>query len=113
MSPTLLELCQTSKVNKIIHPDNLSWQEQNPSGLRGCSFRSPLKKNQNTSPNKDYAFNTLTKLEVDLAKFMSNVRNLKVTMAAGGSPKFQNFEMPADPHNGITIYEIWGEEDSE
>ncbi|XP_047601676.1 protein FAM209-like [Lutra lutra] len=88
-------------------------KEQNPSALRGCSFRSPLKKNQNASPNKDYAFNTLTQLEMDLVKFVSKVRNLKVAMATGTGLKIQNLEVPADPHNNITIYEIWGEEDSE
>ncbi|XP_003983419.1 protein FAM209-like [Prionailurus viverrinus] len=93
--------------------DREKTKEQNPSGLRGCSFRSPLKKTQNTSPSKDYAFNTLTQLEVDLVKFVSKVRNLKVAMAAGGNSKLQNLEVPADPHNNITIYEIWGEEDSE
>ncbi|XP_058988834.1 protein FAM209-like [Mustela lutreola] len=87
--------------------------KQNPSALRGCSFRSPLRKNQNASPNKDYAFNTLTQLEMDLVKFVSKVRNLKVAMATGTGLKVQNLEVPADPHNNITIYEIWGEEDSE
>ncbi|XP_068380799.1 protein FAM209-like [Eschrichtius robustus] len=88
-------------------------KQKNPPALRGCSFRSPIKKNQNASPNKDYAFNTLTQLEMDLVKFMSKVRNLKAAMATGGNLKFQNSEVPADPHNNITIYEIWGEEDSE
>ncbi|XP_029772167.1 protein FAM209B-like [Suricata suricatta] len=88
-------------------------KEQNPSGLRGRSFRSPLKKNQSTSPSKDYAFSTLTQLEVDLVKFLSTVRNLKVIVAAGGNPKLRNLEAPAAPHNNVTIYEIWGEEDSE
>ncbi|KAF7481549.1 hypothetical protein GHT09_007192 [Marmota monax] len=88
-------------------------QEQTSTGLRGCQFRSPLKKHQNTSPSKDYAFHTLTELEKDLVKFVSKVRNLKVTMANGGNIKLQNSEMPADPHNNITIYEIWGEEESE
>ncbi|MBV99969.1 hypothetical protein ESR_05562, partial [Eschrichtius robustus] len=87
-------------------------EQKNPPALRGCSFRSPIKKNQNASPNKDYAFNTLTQLEMDLVKFMSKVRNLKAAMATGGNLKFQNSEVPADPHNNITIYEIWGEEDS-
>ncbi|XP_003787892.1 protein FAM209A [Otolemur garnettii] len=84
-----------------------------PPGLRGCSLRSPLKKNQNASPNKDYAFNTLTQLEMDLVKFVSKVRNLKVAMATGGNLRLQSAEVPADPQNNITIYEIWGEEDSE
>ncbi|KAM5177234.1 protein FAM209A [Callospermophilus lateralis] len=88
-------------------------KEQTSTGLRGCQFRSPLKKHQNTSPSKDYAFHTLTQLEMDLVKFVSKVRNLKVTMATGGNTKLQSSEMPADPHNNITIYEIWGEEESE
>lgn len=88
-------------------------QEQTSTGLRGCQFRSPLKKHQSTSPSKDYAFHTLTQLEMDLVKFVSKVRNLKVTMATGGNIKLQSSEMPADPHNNITIYEIWGEEESE
>ena len=50
---------------------------------------------------------------MDLVKFMSKVRNLKAAMATGGNLKLQNSEVPADPHNNITIYEIWGEEDSE
>uniref|UniRef100_G1U4A2 Replication termination factor 2 n=1 Tax=Oryctolagus cuniculus TaxID=9986 RepID=G1U4A2_RABIT len=85
-------------------------KEQNPS-LRGCTFRSPLRRNQNTSPNRDYAFNTLTQLEMDLVKFVSKVRNLKVVMATSNNLKLQSLEAPADPQNNITIYEIWGEED--
>lgn len=50
---------------------------------------------------------------MDLVKFVSKVRNLKVAMATGGHLKLQHLEAPADPHNNITIYEIWGEEDSE
>ncbi|XP_069846240.1 protein FAM209-like [Dipodomys merriami] len=88
-------------------------KEQNISSLRGCQFRSPLKKSPKASPTKDHAFNTLTQLEMDLVKFLSRVRNLKVTMATGSPPKLQNPELPLDPHNNITIYEIWGEEESE
>ncbi|XP_048203464.1 protein FAM209-like [Perognathus longimembris pacificus] len=93
--------------------DSEKSKEQNITSLRGCQFRSPLKKSQNASPTKDHAFNTLTQLEMDLVKFLSRVRNLKVTMATGSPPKLQNLEMPQDPHNNITIYEIWGEEESE
>jgi hypothetical protein len=50
---------------------------------------------------------------MDLVKFLSRVRNLKDTMATGSTLKLQSAEMPADPHNNITIYEIWGEEESE
>ncbi|XP_046535354.1 protein FAM209B-like [Equus quagga] len=88
-------------------------KEQNPPGLRGCSFRSPLKKNQIASPSKDYAFNTLTQLEMDLVKFVSKVQNMKVVMATSGNLRIQNSEVPADPQHNITIYEIWGEEESE
>ncbi|XP_037377647.1 protein FAM209-like [Talpa occidentalis] len=93
--------------------DSEKTKEQTLPGLRGCTFRSPIKKNQNASPSKDYAFNTLTQLEMDLVKFVSKVRNLKVAMAAGGNLKLPHQEGPTDPHNNITIYEIWGEEDSE
>uniref|UniRef100_A0A8C3WUT4 Protein FAM209B n=1 Tax=Catagonus wagneri TaxID=51154 RepID=A0A8C3WUT4_9CETA len=93
--------------------DSEKSKEQNPPGLRGCTFRSPVKKNQNACPGKNYAFSSLTQLEMDLVKFMSKVRNLKAAMATGGNLKLQNLEVPADPHNNITIYEIWGEEDSE
>ncbi|XP_047626768.1 protein FAM209-like [Phacochoerus africanus] len=93
--------------------DSEKSKEQNPGGLRSCSFRSPVRKNQNTAPSKDYAFSTLTQLEMDLVKFVSKVRNLKVAMATGGHLKLQHLEAPANPHNNITIYEIWGEEDSE
>ncbi|XP_002747750.3 protein FAM209B [Callithrix jacchus] len=87
-------------------------KEQSPPGLRGCQYQNPLKKNKKASPDKDCAFNTLNQLEVELVKFVSKVRNLKVAMATGGGSnlKLRRSERPADPHN-ITIYEIWGEED--
>ncbi|XP_026942440.1 protein FAM209B-like [Sagmatias obliquidens] len=88
-------------------------EQKNPPALRGYSLRSPTKKNQNASPSEDHAFNILTQLEMDLVKFMSKVQNLKAAMATGGNLKLLNSEMPAAPHNNITIYEIWGEEDSE
>ncbi|KAL0594653.1 Protein FAM209A [Plecturocebus cupreus] len=86
-------------------------KEQSPSGLRGCQFHTPVKKNQNASPNKDCAFNTLNQLEVELVKFVSKVRNLRVAMAAscGSNLKLRRSERPTDPYNNVTIYEIWGE----
>ncbi|XP_003932660.3 protein FAM209A [Saimiri boliviensis] len=91
--------------------DSGNKKEQSPPGLRGSQFRTPLKKSQNASPNKDCAFNTLSQLEVELVKFVSKVRNLKVAMATGGGSnlRLRRSVMPADPHNNITIYEIWGE----
>lgn len=98
-------------MDRAIYPVYLSWQERGLPGLRGCSLRQTAKKNQNASPHRDYALNTLNQLEVDLVKFVSKVRNLKVTMTTGNSSlKFQNLEIPEDPQNNVTIYEIWGEE---
>ncbi|XP_007953781.1 protein FAM209A [Orycteropus afer afer] len=88
-------------------------KDQNPPALRGCSLRSPLKKNQNASPNRNHAFSTLTQLEMDLVNFVSKVRNLKATMATSGRLKLHNADLLADPLNKITIYEIWGEEESD
>ncbi|XP_072489594.1 protein FAM209A [Notamacropus eugenii] len=78
-----------------------------------CLYRPAQKKNQNAAPNKDYALNTLTQLEMDLVTFVSKVRSLKVAMATGNSLKLPDSEVPSDPHNNITIYEIWGEDDSD
>lgn len=50
---------------------------------------------------------------MDLVQFMSKVQNLKVAMATAGDHRAQNFERLACPHNNVTIYEIWGEEDCE
>ncbi|KAH0511025.1 Protein FAM209A [Microtus ochrogaster] len=88
-------------------------KEQNPTGLRSCQFRSPPKKNQSISPSKDFTFNTLTQLERELVRFVSKVRNLKASMAASSSSRLHSPEISMDPRNNVTIYEIWGEEDSE
>ena len=56
--------------------------------------------------------NTLTQLEMDLVKFVSRLHNLKLTTASRGNLKFPNFDVPADAHNKITIYELWGNGDS-
>ena len=48
---------------------------------------------------------------MDLVKFVSRLHNLKLTTASRGNLKFPNFEVPADAHNKITIYELWGNED--
>ncbi|KAM6163881.1 protein FAM209-like [Rhynchocyon petersi] len=87
-------------------------KDQNPTGVRSCSVRSPSRKHQNSSPNKEeFAFNTLTQLEMDLVKLVSKVRNLKVAMTS--SSNLQSASLPLDGPNNITIYEIWGDEDSE
>ncbi|XP_036915736.1 protein FAM209B-like [Sturnira hondurensis] len=87
-------------------------KEKNPPGLRGCSGRAPLKKNQGASPSKDFAFTTLHQLEMELVRFLSRVRHLKDAAANGNTLKLPSFEVPSDPKN-VTIYEIWGEEGCE
>ena len=48
---------------------------------------------------------------MDLVEFVSRVRNLKVNMATSSHFRLQNLGN-ADPQHKVTIYEIWGEEDS-
>ncbi|XP_059563509.1 protein FAM209-like [Myotis daubentonii] len=93
--------------------DREKMKEKTPPSPRGSLVRAAPKKNQCADPSKDYALHTLNQLEMDLVQFMSKVRNLKVAVATAGDYKGQNFEGPADPHNNVTIYEIWGEEDYE
>lgn len=85
-------------------------QEQLPPSIQTCSLRSSRKAGSPSSQN-DYAFNTLTQLEMDLIKFMSKVRNLKLVMATGKHLKHHGPERLLDPNDSITIYEVWGEED--
>ncbi|XP_029423873.1 protein FAM209B [Nannospalax galili] len=88
-------------------------KSKNPTSLRGCQFCSSPKKNQNASSRKDFTFNTLTQLEMELVKFVSKVRSLKDYMATRSHSRLHSPEIPMDPHNNVTIYEIWGEEDAE
>lgn len=48
-----------------------------------------------------------------MVKFVSKVRNLKVSMATNSNSRQQVPESPTNLYNNVTIYEIWGEEDSE
>ncbi|XDB66388.1 hypothetical protein ABFV05_020004 [Capra hircus] len=68
-------------------------------------------KKKKASPDKDYMFGTLTQLERDLVNFVSKVHNLKLTAATTGNRKCPYIEVPADRHNNITIYEVWGDND--
>uniref|UniRef100_A0A2K6AGQ5 Uncharacterized protein n=1 Tax=Mandrillus leucophaeus TaxID=9568 RepID=A0A2K6AGQ5_MANLE len=88
-------------------------KEQSPPGLRCFPFRTPLKKNQNAAFFKDCTFNTLHELEVELVRFVSEVRSLKGAMATGNvsNLKLRRSETPTDPYH-VTIYDIWGEESS-
>ena len=57
-------------------------------------------------------FHTLILLEMYLVKFVSSVWNLKLTTSTGGNLNPINVEVPADTQNNITVYELWGNEDS-
>ena len=54
---------------------------------------------------------TLTQLEKDLVNFVSRVQNLKLVAATTVNHKRPYIEVPADTHNNITIYEVWGDND--
>ena len=86
---------------------------QTPPACEGGSFGSLGQKKKTASPDKDYMFTTLTQLEMDLVKFVSRVQNLKLAVATCSNLNPPNFEVPADAHNNITLYELWCEEDSE
>ncbi|CAI9180999.1 unnamed protein product [Rangifer tarandus platyrhynchus] len=86
---------------------------QTPPSHQGDSFGSPGKKKKKASANKDYMFDTLTQLEMDLVKFVPRVHNLKLTIATGGNLNPPNVEVPADSHSNITVYELWSNEDSD
>ena len=86
---------------------------QTPPSHQGDSFGSLGKKKKKASPNKDYMFDTLTLLEMDLVKFVPRVHNLKLTMATGGNLNPPNVEVPVDSHSNITVYELWSNKDSD
>ena len=79
--------------------------------IRAIHLALRERKRKRLPPNKDYMFDTLTLLEMDLVKFVSRVHNLKLTMATGGNLNPPNVEVPADAHSNITVYELWGHED--
>ena len=54
------------------------------------------RKRKRLPPNKDYMFDTLTLLEMYLVKFVSSVRNLKLTTSTSGNLNPLNVEVPAD-----------------
>lgn len=45
-------------------------------------------------------------------KFASRVWNLKLFMATGGNLNPPNVKVRADAPNNISVYELWGNEDS-
>ena len=57
-------------------------------------------------------FQTLILLVMDLVKFVSSMQNLKLTMANGSYLNPSNVDVPVDAHNNITVYELWGNQES-
>ena len=55
-------------------------------------------------------FDTLILPEMDLVKFVSRVQNMKLRISGNLNPL--NVEVPADAQNKVTVYELWGNEDS-
>ena len=68
------------------------------------------RKRKKASLEKDYMFDTLILLEMDLVKCVSRVWNLK--LLTGPNLNSANVEVPADAQNNITVYELWGNEDT-
>ena len=69
---------------------------QTPPSHQGDSSGSPGKKKKKASPDKDYMFDTLTLLEMDLVKFVSSLRNLKLTTSTCGNLNPLSEEVPED-----------------
>ena len=69
---------------------------QTPAACQGRSFCSLRRKKEKSSSEEDYMFHTLILLEMYLVKFVSSVRNLKLTTSTGGNHNPLNVEVPAD-----------------
>ena len=69
---------------------------QTPAALQAHSFGSLRRQKGKTSSEEDYMFHTLTLHKMDLVKFVSSVRNLKLTTSTGGNLNLLNVEFPAD-----------------
>ena len=69
---------------------------QTPAGRQSRSFGSLRRKKEKSSSEEDYMFHTLILLEMYLVKFVSSVRNLKLTTSTGGNHNPLNVEVPAD-----------------
>ena len=55
-------------------------------------------------------FDTLILLEMDLVKYVSRVWNRKLLTSVNLNPA--NVKVPGDAQTNITVYELWGNEDS-
>ena len=69
---------------------------QTPAACQGRSFGSLRRKKEKSSSEEDYMFRTLILLEMYLVKFVSSVRNLKLTTSTSGNLNPLNVEVPAD-----------------
>ena len=68
---------------------------QTPAACQGRSFGSLRRKKEKSSSEEDCMFHTLTLLEMYLVKFVSSMRNLKLTSTSGNLNPL-NVEVPAD-----------------
>ena len=69
---------------------------QTPLARQAGSFGFQGKKKKEASPNKGCMFDTLTLLEMDLVKFVSSLRNLKLTTSTCGNLNPLSEEVPED-----------------
>ena len=64
--------------------------------IRAIHLALRERKRKRLPPNKDYMFDTLTLLEMDLVKFVSRVQNLKLATSTSGNINPLNVKVPAD-----------------
>ncbi|XP_040091798.1 protein FAM209A-like [Oryx dammah] len=77
-----------------------------PPGRQGCSSGPPGRKKIQASPSEDSRCSALSQVE-KLVKFVSSLRNRKLTAATGDRRQCPNIDIPADTQNNITVYEVW------
>ena len=67
-----------------------------PAARQGRSLGSLRRRKEKSSSEEDYVFHTSTLLEMDLVKFVSSLRNLKLTMSTCGNLNPLSEEVPED-----------------
>ena len=67
---------------------------QTPAARHGHSFGSLGRKKGKSSSEEDYMFHTSALLEMYLVKFVSSLRNLKLTTSTGGNLNPLSEEVP-------------------
>ena len=67
-----------------------------PAARQGRSLGSLRRRKEKSSSEEDYMFHTSTLLEMDLVKFVSSLRNLKLTTSTCGNLNPLSEEVPED-----------------